>query len=183
LHFPDVSLVGIINCDTGLNIPDFRSQESTFQLITQVSGRSGREYAQGEVVIQTNHPTHPIIQAASAQDYEAFYQEEIAIRKMFNFPPFCRIVKFTFQGTCEKTVAQTAHHFADLVQRILPNNFFCHPATPCAHTKVKDAFRYQCLVRGPSVKTITAATETLEKEKRFTSSVHRFVDIDPLSTI
>jgi primosomal protein N' (replication factor Y) len=96
LHFPSVTLVGVLNIDATLQIPDFRSSEQVFQLITQVSGRSGRDALAGEVIIQTHIPDNSVILHASKQDYESFYQEEIATRKFFNYPPFSHLIKLTF---------------------------------------------------------------------------------------
>jgi primosomal protein N' (replication factor Y) len=182
LHFPDVTLVGVINCDATLQIPDFRAQESVFQLITQVSGRAGRGYAPGEVILQTFHPSHPTIKAAAEQDYPAFFKEESATREAFGFPPFSRIVRFIFSGVVEKLVAETTHKWNQRLQKKLPSSFFCHPPLPCGHAKIQDRWRYQCLIRGPSVTVITNLIEELDKSERLPHGVHRFCDVDPIST-
>ena len=98
LHFPEVTLVGVLNSDAGLNIPDFRASETVFQLITQVAGRSGRGVIPGEVIIQTCLPENATIQYAANQDYVGFYQEEIAIRELFHYPPFMHMAKLLFSG-------------------------------------------------------------------------------------
>jgi len=182
LHFPDVTLVGVINCDATLQIPDFRAQESVFQLITQVSGRAGRGYAPGEVILQTFHPSHPTITAAAEQNYPAFFKEESAVRQDFGFPPFSRIVRFVFSGTDEKLVAKTALTWNQKLQKNLPSSFFCHPALPCGHAKIQDRWRYQCLIRGPSVKAITSLIGEFDKSDRLPHGVSRFCDVDPIST-
>ncbi|MGQ4818694.1 helicase-related protein, partial [Enterococcus faecium] len=87
LDFPNVTLVGVLNADTALNLPDFRSSERTFQLLTQVSGRAGRAEKAGEVIIQSFNPEHYAIQLAKAQDYEDFYTKEMYIRHRGDYPP------------------------------------------------------------------------------------------------
>lgn len=86
LHFPDVTLVGIINCDAAMNIPDFRAQETLFQLVTQVSGRAGRGDVEGKVILQTQAPDNPTILFAKNHDYEGFFQSEIEARRLFFSP-------------------------------------------------------------------------------------------------
>lgn len=182
LHFPEVTLVGILNCDASLQIPDFRSQETIFQLITQVSGRAGRGRVQGEVILQTCLPDHPTIQAAARQDYNAFFRDEIEIRKTFNFPPFTHIVKFVFHGMNEQAVQAAATSYAEELQKRLPCQFFCHPALPCGHAKISDRWRYQCIIRGPSVTAITGLIEQIDQKHKLPSGVQRFCDVDPTTT-
>ncbi|NGX27725.1 MAG: hypothetical protein K940chlam6_01663, partial [Chlamydiae bacterium] len=98
LHFPMVTLVGVLGLDGSLNIPDFRASENVFQLLTQVSGRSGRGELMGEVLIQTHLTKHNTILHAASGDFESFYAEEIETREMFGFPPFTHLVKFSFSG-------------------------------------------------------------------------------------
>jgi primosomal protein N' (replication factor Y) len=182
LHFPEVTLVGILNCDASLNIPDFRAQESVFQLITQVAGRAGRGHARGEVVLQTSLPEHSTIRWASQQDYLSFYHEESAIRKTFLFPPFSHIVKYIFQGPVEVSVKEAAEAWGDALQKHLSSHFICHPPLPCGHARINDRWRYQCLVRGPSVTAVAALTEQLDRQIKLPPGVQRFCDVDPVST-
>lgn len=182
LHFPEVTLVGVLNCDASLNIPDFRAQESVFQLITQVAGRAGRGLCPGEVVLQTGLPEHPTIIAASRQDYLSFFTDETAIRKTFHFPPYTHIIKFMFHGVDENAVLSAATSWGEALQKHLPSHFICHPALPCGHAKINDRWRYQCLVRGPSVITVTALTEQLDRTFKLPPGVQRFCDVDPTST-
>lgn len=182
LHFPEVTLVGVLNCDTTLNIPDFRAQEYVFQLITQVAGRSGRGITKGEVILQTALPNHSTILTASRQDYLSFYEEEVAIRKTFFFPPYTHLIKFVFSGENHAIVQQYAVTWAEALQKELPSSFICHPALPCGHPKVNDRWRYQCLIRGPSVSCVTAIAEKLGRTMRCPSAVSCFCDVDPTST-
>ncbi len=182
LHFPQVTLVGVLNCDASLNIPDFRSQESVFQLITQVAGRAGRGVNPGEVIIQTALPEHSTIQQAAQQDFLAFYNDEIAIRKAFGFPPFSKIVKFLFNSKDEKRLFEFATAFQTALTQQLPETFVCHPVVPSGHAKVKDLFRYQFLVRGPAVGPICQAIELTDKQLPIPSAITRFIDVDPTHT-
>lgn len=182
LHFPSVTLVGILNSDTGLNIPDFRASENSFQLITQVSGRAGRSEIKGEVIIQTQMPDNMAIQHAQKQDYEKFYEEEIAIRKLFHYPPFSNIAKLTFSGIHEQKIIQAAEKYRLHLIPLLPTDYHIHPVIAAAHVKVKDQFRYQFLIRGQSVYTMSHAIDSLNKTKILPSNIKLLIDINPTST-
>jgi primosomal protein N' (replication factor Y) (superfamily II helicase) len=174
LHFPQVTLVGVLNADISLHIPDFRSSERLFQLITQVAGRAGRGQLAGEVLIQTRMPENPTLLQAAAQDYDAFYASEIEVRRAFNYPPFSHLIKITVSGEdaalAQKT-AESLHNALNLPDQILP-------VVPCGYAKIKDRYRFQFLIRGTNVYAINAhlSTLTLPRNPRIT------IDIDPLST-
>jgi primosomal protein N' (replication factor Y) len=181
LHFPQVTLVGILNADSALNIPDFRSTEQVFQLITQVSGRSGRGELPGEVVIQTTMKDHPIIEYASKEDYRGFYQNEIGSRELFAFPPFANLIKLVFTSESEKEAFDAAKKVKEELIQMIPSNFTITPINPCGVAKMQDRFRFQFLIKG---KPILAASQALLKiqEKAQPKGVHLLVDVDPLST-
>lgn len=111
--FPDVSLVGVINADTSLFVNDFKANEKTFSLLTQVLGRSGRGKKQGRAVIQTYNPDNDVLNLSSKQDYEEFYDREILFRKASVFPPFCDIVTITFSGEVENDVVNAVKQFGN----------------------------------------------------------------------
>ncbi len=182
LHFPQVTLVGVLNSDPSLNIPDFRASETAFQLITQVSGRSGRGALSGEVIIQTCMPDNPTIQLAAKQDYEGFFEQEMAVREIFGYPPVKRIVKFAFSGKDQKKTFQFAGNIRQYLCGQLPKEFVLHPVIPSGYTKVKDRFRYQFLVRGPSTGPITKAYEEMQVKIALPSSIRLAVDVNPSST-
>ena len=122
LDFPDVTLVGVVAADMTLNLPDYRSPERTFQLLTQVAGRAGRAKEPGEVVVQTYKPDNPVIQSAAAQDYRAFYQMEFGRRRTGLYPPFtvlCRLLVESEQGTTAQAVCQRLH---EACQRFMDSN-------------------------------------------------------------
>lgn len=181
LHFPQVTLVGVLNADATLNIPDFRSQESVFQLITQVAGRAGRGVNPGEVIIQTQLPEHSTILQAAGQNYPAFYEEEIAIRKAFLFPPFCKVVKFMFSAKYESAVVDFAMRYREALAKHLKDGFVLHPVVPSGYAKIKDYFRYQFLVRGPQISAICQAIELADKELP-AGTIARYIDVDPTHT-
>ncbi len=182
LHFPEVTLVGVLNCDSSLHIPDFRASENVFQLITQVAGRAGRGFEKGEVVLQTSLPESAVIQKAAAQDYLNFYREESAIREMFGYPPFLYFVKFTFVGPDEKETENAALLFHDAIYQVLPSHYIVHPPLPSGHAKIKDLWRFQVLVRGPNVSLITSRLEEIDKKVKRPSSIRRHIDVNPLTT-
>ncbi len=178
LHFPSVTLVGVLNADAALHIPDFRAAEHVFQLITQVSGRSGRSSLKGEVLVQTQLPDHPTIQHAARLDYPAFFHEEVESRKMFYFPPYCHLVKLTFTGEDSSQTVHYAQEIRALLISRLPPSFELHPVIPCGYAKIKDHYRFQCLIKGESTRPISDILKILPRH----SKVHLLVDIDPLST-
>ncbi len=182
LHFPQVTLVGVLNSDAALNIPDFRSSESVFQLITQVSGRSGRGALAGEVLIQTILPENRIIELAAQQRYESFFEEEIAVRQIFGYPPFSQMAKVLFTGINDKLVVHTAETFRQSLLVRLPSSYDVHPVLPAGHAKIKDHFRYQFLVRGPKNALLSHTLDDLNKTYTASKQVKMLIDINPLST-
>jgi len=119
LDFPNVTLVGVVAADMTLNLPDYRSTERTFQLLTQVAGRAGRADKPGRVIVQTYDPDHYGIQLAAAQDYRAFYQKESAFRRSALYPPFTEIVRIVYSGKDEKKVREAAERDEEAMNRYL----------------------------------------------------------------
>jgi primosomal protein N' (replication factor Y) (superfamily II helicase) len=147
LDFPNVTLVGVLSADTMLHLPDFRSSEKTFQLLTQVSGRAGRHHLPGEVVIQTYTPEHYSIQLAGQHDYDTFYQQEMIARKVHQYPPFYYVALVTVSHEeLTKVVAVTDKIAQFLRQKLSNNTIILGPvASPIA--RVKDRYRYQCMIK------------------------------------
>ncbi|MED1749475.1 MULTISPECIES: primosomal protein N' [Bacillus] len=147
LDFPDVTLVGVLSADTSLHIPDFRSSEKTFQLLTQVSGRAGRHEKAGSVIIQSYTPSHYSIELTKQHDYEAFYEQEMLHRRHQSYPPFY----FLAMVTVSHEEVTKAAHVADQIVQFLKMN--CAPNTrilgPAASpiAKIKDRYRYQCVIK------------------------------------
>lgn len=147
LDFPNVTLVGVLNADTALNLPDFRSSERTFQLLTQVSGRAGRGDKKGEVIIQTFNPEHYTIQLAQHHDYEKFYQLEMQMRHQTDYPPFYFTVKLTISHQEEVRAAQKAYQLAEkLKEKLSPQSIVLGPS-PAAILRVKNRYYYQMIIK------------------------------------
>lgn len=182
LHFPEVTLVGVLNSDTSLNLPDFRASETVFQLITQVAGRAGRGNIRGEVIVQTHLPENNTIQLAASQNYDKFYEEEIGVRKLFNYPPFASMVKLTFSGENAEQVRQAAEGFRVQLIQALPADFELHAVVPSGYAKIKNKFRFQLIVRGPSVYPISRAIDGIRQAAAYGKSVSILVDVNPTST-
>jgi primosomal protein N' (replication factor Y) len=181
LHFPSVTLVGILNADASLQIPDFRSSETVFQLLTQVAGRSGRGALLGEVIIQTQMPDHPIIARAKEQDYEGFYALEIAIREHFHYPPFAHLAKILFSGEEEHVVKEYATFLRNSLVQRLPSSFALFPIAPCGYARVKGKFRFQFLIKGEKMQPLLPHLAAIKGQK-LPSGLRLYIDIDPLST-
>ncbi len=147
LDFPDVTLVGVLSADTSLHIPDFRSSEKTFQLLTQVSGRAGRHEKAGSVIIQSYTPSHYSIELTKQHDYESFYEQEMLHRRHQSYPPYYFLAMVTVS---HEEVKKAAHVTDQIVQFLkmncAPNTRILGPAaSPIA--KIKDRYRYQCVIK------------------------------------
>lgn len=181
LHFPLVTLVGVLNADVNLQIPDFRSSESVFQLLTQVAGRSGRSDLKGEVIVQTLIPDHSTLQHAAKQDFLSFYNEEIEVRKLFHYPPFVHLIKCTLVGDDMELTLKKAKEARSFLTSELPSQVELLPVTPCGRLKVQDKFRYQFILKMekmvPIHEKVVILSQRLEKDK-----IRLYVDVDPLST-
>ena len=169
LDFPDVTLVGVIAADTALNLPDYRSSEKTFQLITQVAGRAGRGQRKGKVIVQTYQPEHYSIQYASRHDYKGFYDEEITIRKQFNYPPFSHIIRILISGEDEKSVINTAIGIEKWMKHnitkdtIIKTGLLEIGAYPAPLERIKNKYRWHVSIR-------------IRKDKIFLERYHEVVD-------
>jgi primosomal protein N' (replication factor Y) (superfamily II helicase) len=182
LHFPSVTLVAVIYGDAGLHIPDFRASEKVFQQITQVAGRSGRAELPGEVIIQTLLPEHATISYAAAQDFDSFYSAEMETRKIFSFPPFIHLVKLIFSGKNALQTQSSAERMCRYLSQRLSRRCQVHPVIPCGYAKIKDFYRFQCLIRGQSIYEINKILEQFLVEKALPKNIRLHIDVDPLST-
>jgi primosomal protein N' (replication factor Y) (superfamily II helicase) len=149
LDFPNVTLVGVVNADTALHLPNFRAAERTFQLVTQVAGRTGRADREGRVVVQTFSPEHPSILAASHHDYEAFARLELPVREQFQYPPYGCMVRLIVRGSNSERVGEFAHELAARLSEHLAGSGarLVGPApTPVA--RIRGKFRFHLLLIG-----------------------------------
>ncbi|BCJ85122.1 primosomal protein N' [Effusibacillus dendaii] len=148
LDFPRVSLVGAVSADTSLHLPDFRSAERTFQLLTQVAGRAGRHDTEGRVLIQTYQPEHYAIQSAAKQDYEDFYRQEIKIRQMLGNPPLCKQIVFTAQHEKKETAERWIRNLEkELCGSLRSPHADVLPACPAPLSKLQGKYRYHLTLK------------------------------------
>lgn len=182
LHFPQVTLVGVLNSDTSLNIPDFRASEVAFQLITQVAGRAGRGHARGEVIVQTCMPENSTLCHAATQDYKKFFDDEISVRQLFNYPPFSSLAKLTFSGVDADETRRIAENWRGHLVSKLPKDFVIHTVVPSGHARIKDKFRFQLIIRGPSIYPISNAIAEIKEACPLQRNIHLLIDINPTST-
>ena len=157
LDFPDVTLVGIIQADIGLNLPDFRSAERTFDLITQVAGRAGRGEEPGRVVVQTCTPDNYAIATAQRHDYGGFASQELPGRQALAFPPFSHLVLLQFRHEDEAVASQAAERFSALLTPLLPRGTLSMGPMPAPLARLSGKFRFQILLRGENVRGMVAA--------------------------
>jgi primosomal protein N' (replication factor Y) len=149
LDFPKVTLVGIIAADLSLNQGDYRSGETTFQLLTQVAGRSGRADHSGRVIIQSYNPEHYAIQYAKNADYTEFYKHETALRRQMNYPPYYHIFTALFTGESEKNVIFSLNGLCDIIKtNDKENEFEIVGPAPAFVSKIKKRYRWKLTLKG-----------------------------------
>ncbi|MBR0520076.1 MAG: primosomal protein N', partial [Spirochaetales bacterium] len=179
LNFPNVKLVGIIMADSGLLIPDFRAEERTFDLLVQVSGRSGRSDSEGEVIVQTRMKDNPAISFAARGEVERFFDQELAIRKETNFPPFSRMVNIVVHSSN----ASAARAFADmLAQRLrsVVKKTQVYGANECPIEKIRENYRFQILLRSSYPVDMLNCIAKVTSDLKVPSNVAFDIDVDPV---
>ena len=183
LHFPNVTLVGIIHADLSLHIPDFRAGERTFQLLTQVAGRAGRGDVEGEVYVQSFTPFHPAIQYARRHDYIGFYDQEIEFRQELRYPPVGRVALLTLRGRSEDRVRFFADHLRkemDLLAIQLGDIVVAGPA-PAPLLRAENFYRYQIMIRTPRMPQLSRQLSTKFDSLKIPEDLRLIIDIDPVS--
>ena len=179
LHFPNVTLVGVINSDIILNFPDFRSGEKTFQLLTQVSGRAGRGDKKGKVIIQTYEPENNVIKDSKEENYDLFYEKEISSRKVFSYPPFSKILNIGFSSEDEARLLDISKKFYD---EIKSENIELYGPMPSMVYKVQKRFRMNIFAKGSKKKIDKFKLFLKKKLNEFNDTKVRIVvDIDPIN--
>jgi primosomal protein N' (replication factor Y) (superfamily II helicase) len=182
LDFPNITLVGVLSADTMLHLPDLRSSEKTFQLLTQVSGRAGRHELPGEVVIQTYTPEHYSIELAGTQDYDRFYNQEMMARKIHKYPPFYYLTLVTVSHEeLMKAVSVTEKITRFVTTRLSQEAVILGPvASPIP--RIKNRYRYQCLIKykkEPELKTALKAILDHYQQETATGSLQISMDLNP----
>lgn len=147
LDFPNVTLVGVLNADTALNLPDFRSSEHTFQLLTQVAGRAGRAEKEGHVIIQSYNPKHYAITFAKNQDYEGFYAYEMSIRKQLAYPPYYFTVGLTLSHKMEAEVVKKSYEVLNMIRSGLSDKVQILGPTPKPIARTHNLYHYQLIIK------------------------------------
>ncbi len=197
-HFPKVTLVGVIAADSSLNIDDYRATERTFQILTQVAGRAGREELPGKVIIQTYNPENYSIQAAQKQDYIEFYETEIALREQLKYPPFLDIIVIRFEGKNEnliKTVAMESYNYLYDKINIIKNDYIkpieelekmnIYKPTPAPIDKIQNRYRWRIIMKGNMDEKINEICNNLLKQiyDKNQKDIRVTIDVNPNNMI
>ncbi|GHT14238.1 primosomal protein N' [Planctomycetales bacterium] len=187
LDFPNVTLVGVINADTALHLPDFRASERTFHLITQVAGRTGRGEKGGRVIIQTFSPDHPAIQAAAKHDYRAFVKQEFPIRKTLNYPPYAKMIRIVVRGGDETKTLDFAENFAEKLAAEMKSDdkfpFKILGPAPAPFAKLRGLYRFHIHLHGADEKRLHAAVRSVTARIKTPQDIQWIVDVDPIDML
>lgn len=181
LDFPRVTLVGVLNADLGLNIPDPRAAERTFQLLTQVAGRAGRGELDGEVIVQTYTPQSCAIQFARRHDTDGFAENELGLRQQFGFPPFCHMAVLTVRSEQEEVARFSLETLHKRLLCKLPNSVQISDPLPAPIPKAYGQFRYQCTLKAPSARIIADLVSLEINALQLGEGIITTLDIDAYS--
>ncbi len=183
LDFPNVTLVGVLNADLALSLPDFRAAERTLQLLVQVAGRAGRGEVKGEVMVQTHAPHSPAVQFSRHNDYEGFAQQELEQRRAFHYPPFLHVVILVSRGKHQalaELALQTLHR---RLTTDLPEGVIMGEPAPCALAKSHGQFRFQLLLRTQKIRPLGRHIRRVMQETALPEEVIVTWDVDPVSLL
>lgn len=193
LNFPNLKVVGIVLADTGLHLPDFRASEKTFALITQVAGRAGRFFPDGEVYVQTYNPGAESIYYACNSKVNEFYSSEISTRKLLEFPPFSRLVRLVFRSPNLEDAKSTAHNAKQILEEQLSElkkKFSSLSAdveilgeSECPINKIAANYRYQIILKSKNINILQRMTDHLINDFTHPSNVYIEIDIDPVNLL
>ena len=181
LDFPNVTLVGVLNADLGLYIPDPRAAERTFQLMTQVAGRAGRGDLSGEVIIQTFTPESPCLQYARHHDTDGFSAQELEMRRMFHLPPFSHISVLTIRSPHESAAEYATHTLAKRLQGMIPPTVTMTDPMPAPIPKAHGQFRFQITLKGPNARVLSRLLRQLIQEAKLGEDITAVIDVDAMS--
>jgi primosomal protein N' (replication factor Y) len=183
LDFPNVTLVGIINADVGLHMPDFRAGERTFQLLTQVAGRAGRGDMAGEVFVQSSTPFSPSIQFARHHNFEGFWEQEIEFRERCEYPPFIHLLLIHVRSEHQRLAEFTAETIHRRLGEIMDPTVTLHPVVPAPIERSKGFYRYQILLRSKAIRHLSGTVRSIIQKLTFPDEVHVSVDVDPYQVL
>ena len=184
-HFPNVTLVGVVAADSSLNIDDYRANERTFQILTQVAGRAGRENLPGKVVIQSYNPENFSIQCARKQNYEMFYETEIELRKQLKYPPFCDIIVIGFSGINENQIKKQSQNIYEKLKSKLSEEFKVFSPMPSPIDKIQNKYRWRIIVKGNMNKEANKIFNEILQEvyQKDTKDTRISIDVNPNNMI
>ena len=183
LDFENVTFVGVLNADLSLNIPDFRSNERTYQLLEQVSGRAGRGKKKGTVMIQTYNPDHFVLQCVKTHDFNRFFNEEMKIRRLAKYPPYVHLLSIIIQGKNEQAVSKNANQIKTYLQKQLPQILILGPANSLIY-RMQDIYRKRILIKFTDSKKLYPVLETMSDfYNKQGTKVHVVCDFNPYSQI
>lgn len=187
LDFDEVTLVGVINADTMLHLPDFRSSERTFDLIEQVAGRSGRAHLAGKVIVQTYSASDTAIQSAAHYDRERFLKEELKLRQEMEYPPFVRLANVLIWGRDERAIKSLGNEFFSDIKKEVEKGgckgWTIFPLTACVLSRLKGVWRYHLLIKAPVGDDISSVLAPLFRARKSIEGVQVSLDIDPISLL
>jgi primosomal protein N' (replication factor Y) (superfamily II helicase) len=181
LDFPNVTLVGVLNADLALNLPDFRAAERTFQLLTQVSGRAGRGEVLGEVVVQTFAPHSPAVQFSRKADFDGYAQQELEQRQAFRYPPYTHCLLITSRGKHAQMAELALQNLATRLREGLPEEAIMGEPITSPLTKSHGQYRFQLLIRSPNVRPLARHVQTVVKGLKLPPDIIMTWDVDPIS--
>jgi len=184
LDFPNVTVVGVVNADVALSLPDFRANERTFQLVTQVAGRAGRGPKGGQVFVQTFQPDHLTIQLAARHDYTAFAADELEARRRLGYPPFGRLARLLVRSKNRQKAAEAIQMLAGrLMEPARAAGIAVLGPQPCPLAKLSRYWRYHLLLKAPTAKTLMHFFDRVRGDLEGPGNVQLAVDVDPQSTL
>lgn len=180
LDFPNVTLVGVINADASLNIPDFRSSEYTYQLLSQVSGRSGRDKKEGIVIIQTLNSEHYSIKYAKDHDYDGFFNYEMRIRKKLGYPPYYYLTLIKILSRDYQLCMKEANKVGEFLRKNLPSDVIVLGPSIASTFKVNNIYHFQCIIKYKKEDDIKEVLRTIDNIYKVNTKVRIEMDIDPV---
>ena len=180
LDIADVTLVGIINCDSMLSLPDYHMNERAYQRITQVSGRAGRKDKEGRVVIQTYRPESGVISHSMEEDYESFYRQELESRRELSYPPFSHLINLVVSGLDEKAVETEAKKILDKIHKDIKMNIDILGPAPAPFYRINRYYRKHILVKSRDIGRLTGLLGRSLKSYRKEKDIRLIIDVDPV---
>ena len=183
LDFPNVTLVGLVDADLSMHIPDFRANERTFQLLVQVAGRAGRGDTAGEVVVQTFTPQAETIQFARRADYAGFAEAELSVRRQFGYPPSRHLIRHLLRGPNPDKLRFFAEQWTRLVAERLAGRLEIRGPAPAPVEKMRDEYRWQIWYFVDGVSRVIGDLTALQRGFKWPDDVVQMLDVDPMSLV